>query len=145
MRAHALHHGVKNIAMPKIGCGLDQLQWPAVRTLIKNIFQHHPITLTVYVMEGVGKATTKSIPVGVDAKRSDKEAKLDKFTEVGFGYRVRRPLADAFVGLRILLPPSVPKYDILRRHIVAFGGVCLKKIDGTPVPTHVIVVTGKQT
>jgi len=48
MKEHALLHNVDKISMPKIGCGLDGLSWPAVRTLIKNVFQKHDIKITVY-------------------------------------------------------------------------------------------------
>lgn len=47
MREHAEEHKVKKIAMPKIGCGLDRLSWPAVRTIIKNVFRHNSIQITV--------------------------------------------------------------------------------------------------
>ena len=52
MKEHAIRHGVKEICMPKIGCGLDQLQWPAVRTLIKNVFQQEQIHITIYALGG---------------------------------------------------------------------------------------------
>ncbi len=51
MREHAGKNGVKEIAMPKIGCGLDGLQWNAVRTLVKNVFLKDSITLTVYTLD----------------------------------------------------------------------------------------------
>ena len=40
---------VRHICMPAIGCGLDLLQWHAVSTLIKNVFQHEDIAITVYL------------------------------------------------------------------------------------------------
>ncbi len=141
MRTHALAHGVKHIAMPKIGCGLDQLQWPAVRTLLKNIFHLDSIALTVYIMEGGGQAAKRS---RTDTKRSVSPGVSDgrkKSTEVGFGYRVRRPLPDAFEGLRIVLAPGVDKYDVLRRHIFGYGGSCLESSESA-APTHVIHETG---
>lgn len=48
LREHALKNGVSQLAMPKIGCGLDQLNWNAVRTLIKNVFLHDEIHITIY-------------------------------------------------------------------------------------------------
>lgn len=38
MRRLAEEHGVKKIAMPKIGCGLDRLQWPDVEARIRSVF-----------------------------------------------------------------------------------------------------------
>lgn len=38
MRDIVIHKNIKKIAMPKIGCGLDRLQWPKVREIIKEVF-----------------------------------------------------------------------------------------------------------
>jgi hypothetical protein len=62
MRSHALAHRVKEIALPKIGCGLDLLQWPAVRTLIKNVFQYDAIQLSVYILEKDRAAEPRKTP-----------------------------------------------------------------------------------
>ena len=51
MKNHAIKHQVKNIAMPKIGCGLDKLDWNAVRTMIKNVFLETSIKIDVYFLE----------------------------------------------------------------------------------------------
>ena len=50
MKAHALSHNVASISMPLIGCGLDGLSWPAVRTLIKNVFQLEKMKITIYYL-----------------------------------------------------------------------------------------------
>ena len=52
MREHARRSGVTEICMPKIGCGLDLLQWAAVRTLLENVFKEETIHITVYVLDG---------------------------------------------------------------------------------------------
>eukprot|EP00753_Platysulcus_tardus_P007342 PLAT15145.1.p1 GENE.PLAT15145.1~~PLAT15145.1.p1 ORF type:complete len:360 (+),score=42.48 PLAT15145.1:44-1123(+) len=48
MKAHALSNGVRDIAMPTIGCGLDALNWKRVRTILKRVFTGTGIRLTVY-------------------------------------------------------------------------------------------------
>ena len=48
MRDHAVQHHVKEVAMPKIGCGLDQLDWPKVLETIKDVFGETPIHVRVY-------------------------------------------------------------------------------------------------
>ncbi|KAJ1527597.1 hypothetical protein ONE63_007560 [Megalurothrips usitatus] len=40
--------GVKNLAMPRIGCGLDRLKWPLVFEMLKDIFSNCDINITVY-------------------------------------------------------------------------------------------------
>jgi hypothetical protein len=37
--------------MPRIGCGLDGLQWPKVRQLIQRVFSDSELTITVYSRE----------------------------------------------------------------------------------------------
>jgi hypothetical protein len=40
--------GVKQLAIPQIGCGLEGLKWTAVSQLINNIFRQHCIQIDVY-------------------------------------------------------------------------------------------------
>lgn len=41
--------GIKKLAMPKIGCGLDKLEWEDVSNLIKNIFEDTDIEILVCI------------------------------------------------------------------------------------------------
>ena len=41
-------HRVKELAMPRIGCGLDGLQWPKVRSMLEEVFAHTGVHITVY-------------------------------------------------------------------------------------------------
>lgn len=38
MKAIVIENKIKHIAMPRIGCGLDRLQWPKVREVVKELF-----------------------------------------------------------------------------------------------------------
>ena len=49
MKATARNIGVTKIAMPKIGCGLDRLQWGTVRGLIRDVFSKTDIQILVCV------------------------------------------------------------------------------------------------
>jgi len=48
MKEHALEHGVKQISMPRIGCGLDGLLWPRVRNIIMDVFRATDISIKIY-------------------------------------------------------------------------------------------------
>jgi O-acetyl-ADP-ribose deacetylase (regulator of RNase III) len=48
MRDHCAEHGVKHLAMPRIGCGLDRLEWREVKPKIEEIFSSLDISITVY-------------------------------------------------------------------------------------------------
>ena len=41
---------IKTLVMPRIGCGLDKLQWENVKKMIKEIFQDTDITIEVYYL-----------------------------------------------------------------------------------------------
>lgn len=51
MRNHALLNDVKSLAMPKIGCGLDGLQWPKVKGLLEEVFKHTEIEINVWTFK----------------------------------------------------------------------------------------------
>ena len=40
MLLHMEQQKIYKVVMPKIGCGLDRLQWPKVREIIKDVFQN---------------------------------------------------------------------------------------------------------
>ena len=51
MQANATIHGVSTIAIPKIGCGLDQRNWQDVVNLLRNIFACSDIQIVVYSLD----------------------------------------------------------------------------------------------
>ena len=51
MQAHATKHGISSIAIPKIGCGLDQMSWEDVVKLLRNIFAYLDIQIVVYTID----------------------------------------------------------------------------------------------
>lgn len=50
MRSMMYEFHIQKIAMPKIGCGLDKLEWARVEELIKSIFSEDDVEITVYVL-----------------------------------------------------------------------------------------------
>lgn len=45
-----LKFNITKLSMPRIGCGLDKLQWNQVKKMIENIFQDSGIKITVYYL-----------------------------------------------------------------------------------------------
>lgn len=41
---------IKELHMPKIGCGLDKLEWTKVKSIIEDIFQEDEIKIVVYFL-----------------------------------------------------------------------------------------------
>ncbi|AKU37505.1 ADP-ribose glycohydrolase [Scale drop disease virus] len=50
MKLHCLQNNVNHVSIPKIGCGLDGLQWSHVANIIESVFHNTNITLTVYML-----------------------------------------------------------------------------------------------
>ena len=48
MRLHAVENKVKHLAMPKIGCGLDRLEWSKVKDIINSVFEKTDVTVHIY-------------------------------------------------------------------------------------------------
>lgn len=52
MKQLCLSEGITEVAMPKIGCGMDRLKWSEVRRVIHSIFNNTKVNITVYVWNG---------------------------------------------------------------------------------------------
>ena len=54
MKIHASMNGVSTIAIPKLGCGLDQINWQEVVKLLRDILDYADVQLVVYTLEEYG-------------------------------------------------------------------------------------------
>lgn len=48
MKRHCMDNKVTRISMPRIGCGLDRLNWEEVSKILKEVFQPSGISITIY-------------------------------------------------------------------------------------------------
>ncbi|XP_072305235.1 ADP-ribose glycohydrolase OARD1 [Eucyclogobius newberryi] len=48
MRSHCAVNAVSKVSMPRIGCGLDKLEWKKVSEILREVFGHSNISITVY-------------------------------------------------------------------------------------------------
>ena len=51
MKIHASMNGVSTIAIPKLGCGLDELNWQEFVRLLQDILTYGDVQLVVYTLE----------------------------------------------------------------------------------------------
>ena len=51
MKSHAAMYGVSAIAIPKIGCGLDEMNWQEVVKLLRDVFAYSDIHVVVCTLE----------------------------------------------------------------------------------------------
>ena len=50
LRHYMVDHCLTQIAMPKIGCGLDRMAWEDVENLLWSVFDNHNILVTIYTL-----------------------------------------------------------------------------------------------
>ena len=48
LKARMARDGVTRLAVPRLGCGLDKLEWPAVSALLREVFADTDVAITVY-------------------------------------------------------------------------------------------------
>ena len=51
MKIHSSTNGVSTIAIRKLGCGLDQMNWQEVLKLLCHIFASADVQIVVYTLE----------------------------------------------------------------------------------------------
>ena len=164
MRDHAMKNGVTEIAMPQIGCGLDGLNWNAVRTLIKNVFYKDKIQITIKVLklddatsvtnQTPPKKKMKMSPTKGNSQRSVKDMfsagastpkkrghSEDRTTEVKTKKTKLEALPNIFDTFKIIIEDKVSDVDKLKRYTIAFGGEILQEYD-TENATHIIYKSG---
>lgn len=47
---HCVDNGITELCMPRIGCGLDRLEWDKVKEMIQEVFAGSKIAITVYAL-----------------------------------------------------------------------------------------------
>ena len=77
MQAHATMHGVSTIAKPKIGCGLDQMNWQDVVKLPRKIFAYSDIQIVLYSLD---EHAVHSLPTEGDPEFYA-EDEIDRYSE----------------------------------------------------------------
>ena len=54
MKIHSSANGVSTIALTKLGCGLDQMNWQEVVKLLRVIFAYADVQIVVYTLKESG-------------------------------------------------------------------------------------------
>ncbi|TNN73505.1 O-acetyl-ADP-ribose deacetylase 1 [Liparis tanakae] len=57
MKSHCVGNGVTRIAMPRIGCGLDRLEWSRVSEILEQVFKGTNVSVTVYSLPEKAETT----------------------------------------------------------------------------------------
>lgn len=67
MKEEIVKDGVKFLAMPQIGCGLDGLNWSIVRAIIKDIFEDTDVNIVIYIYKQNNENDLNEYDIGFDA------------------------------------------------------------------------------
>lgn len=51
LKCNIINHKVKKLAMPRIGCGLDKLNWVDVKNLLIEVFNNVSIHIIIYYLK----------------------------------------------------------------------------------------------
>ncbi|XP_066559170.1 ADP-ribose glycohydrolase OARD1 [Amia ocellicauda] len=94
MRGHCLEHGVQHLSMPRIGCGLDRLQWSKVSQMIEDVFCETDIRITVYTLPlqtgaQLGSGGGRGVPEQGQGRRRSRGSKHGVVVGGGGGGRGR--------------------------------------------------------
>ena len=135
--------------MPKIGCGLDKLDWNAVRTMIKNVFLETPIKIDVYCLETeikpeIHKASAVANPNSTQSASDRNQRRYpmldiaegnltpivsqDRMGTTGEGAILDevlryKNLPDLFVGDKMFLQEGMEDIDTLKRYIISVRNI----------------------
>ena len=61
MKSHMLEHGITEISLTQIGCGLDKLEWKKVLTAKIHIFGHSGICVKLFVRKSHSTALNENL------------------------------------------------------------------------------------
>ena len=150
MRRHMRRKGVEGVAMPRIGCGLDLLEWRRVKRLLEEVFEDSDVKIVVYTREEDERQRMDDYSKNTDLKERKKtgdredrrgerikheeeeevkekkprkrKAEGDLKVEVGHGFVTRNPLPDVFQGVKVVMMAGLERRETLERFLIAFGG-----------------------
>ena len=109
MRGYALFNNITKISMPKIGCGLDKLQWTDVFKLIQNTFTYSVIQIQIITKRGTDSIRRNPSPNNEHYVKDE----VENYTNEGT--KERDELETAFTGdSKSFQPPCTEQFPILR-------------------------------
>ena len=109
MKIHAIMNGISTIAIPKLGCGLDQMNWLEDVNLLRDIFVYADVQLVVYTLEENG---VHALSAEGDAEfYADDE--IDRYTEE-FLLENREQETDFTKDSKSCQPTCDEKFPVLR-------------------------------
>ncbi|KAJ8924825.1 hypothetical protein NQ315_000979 [Exocentrus adspersus] len=137
MRDHIAKNGVKKLAIPRLGCGLDRLEWSRVKHMIEFLFRDVDVEITVCNFQQTEDSPAKSQSckvVHVQKSVADIEAYtiiLYLSTEDGHVTSEMEKLAEKFPFLGEFMEGKkhlgeVIKYEVRNKAYILYGCIVRK-------------------
>ena len=80
LKSHAETNNVTRISMPRIGCGLDQLDWQKVRVMIQDVFHGSTVQVTVLTLPATPKPHDAEVRLTPETPASAEKTDVDEFS-----------------------------------------------------------------
>ena len=114
---HAGSNNVLCICMPQIGCGLDEVDWSKVRTLIREVFRRTNIKIIVFLKPSKQppRASQDSVDSFDNAVGAETPNDSETLTSLALAQRADPALKNLFQQVRRGTPPSTHKRHGLLR------------------------------
>ena len=80
LKSHAETNNVTRFSMPRVGCGLDQLDWQKVRDMIQDVFHGSTVQVSVLTLPAVPKPHDAEVRLTPETPASAEKTDVDKFS-----------------------------------------------------------------
>ena len=81
-KSHAENNNVTRISMPRIGCGLDQLDWQKVKDMIQDVFHGSTVQVTVLTLPATPEQRDEEAGLTPETPASPERTHVDEFSSV---------------------------------------------------------------
>ena len=79
LKSHAETNNVSSISIPRIGCGLDQLDWQKVRDMIQDVFHGSIVQVTVLTLPAAPEPHDAEVRLTPETPASAERTFVDEF------------------------------------------------------------------
>ena len=80
LESHAETNNVTRISMPRVGCGLDQLDWQKVRDMIQDVFHGSIVQVTVLTLPAAPERHDAEVRLTHETPASVEKTDVDEFS-----------------------------------------------------------------
>ena len=80
LKSHAETNIVTRISMPRIGCGLDQLDWQKVRDMIQDVFHGSTVQVTVLTLPATLELHNPEVRLTPETPAATEKTDVDEFS-----------------------------------------------------------------